>query len=94
MDYNHNKKGMDSKYWEYRMNSREVYKYWKDRCGLVSGSYAAKVLGVGKDKFRKIRDEHNLQVHEKPAPNHWKAKLYSLQEVRQLKERLEENNGS
>ena len=78
-------------YWEERLkiDNKTVYRYWKEQCGLVSGSYARKVLGVSREKFKQLSEEYGLTIVEKPAPAvQWKTKLYSLPELYELKEEL------
>jgi hypothetical protein len=73
-----------------RIDNKTLYRYWKDKCGLVNGAYARKVLGVGEKKFRKIRKEYDLQIEEQPSPSsNWKTKLYKLKDIYELKEKLE-----
>ena len=68
-----------------------VFNYWKEQYNLVSGSYAQKVLEVGRQKFKQLTEEHDIVYTEKISPtNNWKVKLYNLSEIRNLKEKLQE----
>ena len=67
-------------------------KYFKNQYGFVMSGYAKKVLGVGDDKFKKIKIKYNLQEHKFRAPNcSWDMKLYDLRDLRKIKEELEKN---
>jgi len=72
------------------IDNKAVYRYWKERCGLVNGNYARKVLNVGCDKFRRLIKEHDIKRYIKEAPAIcFKTHLYNLKEIYNLKEKLE-----
>lgn len=49
------------------MTSKSVYGYFKEKLGLVPINYARKVLGVSRDKFKKLVEQYQLEVFDYPA---------------------------
>lgn len=77
---------------EIRNTNLTVYRYWKEKYGLVGTKYARKVLGVGEKKFLKICRENNIEPVIKRAPYAcWNAKLYNLKEMRNLAEKMQQD---
>jgi hypothetical protein len=78
--------------WELENNTKAVYRYFKEKLGLVHINYARKVLGVSEAKFRKIAAHYNLEVVEYPAPVWFKSKFYDLKKVYEIKEKIQNAN--
>ena len=74
-------------------DNKSVYRYWKEKCGLVTKGYAKKMLGVGDRKFDKIKEKFNLIPEEHPAPSGWKTKLYRIKDIKDIIDEICEENG-
>jgi hypothetical protein len=78
--------------WQYLQNSKNVLNYFKSQYGFVISNYAKKMLGVGDDKFKKIKEKYNLQEHKFRSPNSsFDMKLYDIRELQKIKEDLDKN---
>lgn len=75
--------------WSYLQNSKSVLSYFKNQYGFVISGYAKKVLGVGNERFKKLKEQYNLQEHTFRAPNcSFDMKLYDLKELYKIKDEL------
>lgn len=72
-------------------NSYTVYKYFKDKLGLVTKGYAKKVLKVGDTRFDRIAKEYDLNPVDIPAPETcWLTRLYDLNKVYEIRNKISE----
>ena len=66
-----------------------VYRYFKEKYGLVNTTYACKVLGVGRDKFRRLVKENNLEPEIiRGVVTNFDAHMYSLAKIYELKKEM------
>jgi hypothetical protein len=74
------------------LENKSVYRYFKEKLGLVNFKYACKVLKCGRDKGIRLLRENNICPVEYPAPVvQFKTKLYSLSALYDLRKKLEED---
>ena len=74
---------------KHELHQYEVVKYFKEQYGYVTTMYAAKVLRVGRDKFRSLRKEHDLEEFVYRAPiTGFTMKMYKLDEIYSLRDKL------
>jgi hypothetical protein len=79
--------------WDYLQNSKNVLNYFKQQYGFVISNYAKKVLGVGDDRFKKIKEQYNLKEHIFRSPNSsFDMKLYDLRELHRITEEMKNKN--
>ncbi len=80
---------------EFENNNKVIFKYYKQQYGAVGINYACKVLEVSKEKFRKIKKEYNLRELIVRSPNlSFDIKLYYVSDLRDLKEKLKQNDNN
>jgi hypothetical protein len=66
--------------------SKTIYDYWRDKEGLVCFNYGRKVLGLNRDDFKQLVEDHQIKTEERKSPHgEWKVTLYDIYHIRRIK---------